>query len=32
MKGILTAVAVVIVLVFAFLGYKYWELQQQAAK
>lgn len=32
MKGILTAVALVIVLVLAFLGYKYWELQEQAAK
>lgn len=32
MKGILMAVAAIIVLLLAFLGYKYWELRQQAAK
>jgi carbon monoxide dehydrogenase subunit G len=32
MKGILAAIAVVIALVVAFLGYKFWQLQQLAAK
>jgi carbon monoxide dehydrogenase subunit G len=32
MKGIVTAVAVVIALLLAFFGYKYWQLRQQAAK
>ncbi len=32
MKGVLAAIAVVIVLVVAFLGYKYWQLQERAAK
>src|SRR5882724_1540803 len=32
MKIILAAIAVVIVLVAAFLGYKYWRLQELAAK
>jgi predicted negative regulator of RcsB-dependent stress response len=32
MKGILAAVAVVVVLVVGYLGYKYWQLQQMAAK
>jgi carbon monoxide dehydrogenase subunit G len=32
MKGILAALGVVIVLVVAFLGYKYWQLQKLAAK
>jgi carbon monoxide dehydrogenase subunit G len=31
-KIILTAIALVIVLVVAFLGYKYWQLQELAAK
>jgi polyketide cyclase/dehydrase/lipid transport protein len=32
MKGILAAVAVVIVLVVGYLGFRYWQLQQMAAK
>jgi carbon monoxide dehydrogenase subunit G len=32
MKGVLAAIAVVIVLVVAFLGYKYWQLRERAAK
>jgi hypothetical protein len=32
MKGILAAIAVVIVLVVGYLGYRYWQLQQMAAK
>src|SRR6266404_2290801 len=32
MKGILAAVAVVVVLVVGYLGFRYWQLQQMAAK
>jgi len=32
MKGILAAVAVVVVLVVGYIGFKYWQMQQMAAK